>query len=373
MDEDFFPFEDTDNENDSPEFQRLNNIEWPTVQAIRDMLGIALKGSQSPTYDQSIAFAKTLAPKIFSSDQSLLGQPKENILVKEYYQRADAESILQGKEISPVQIVDEEIAGLQPLLKTGEERNLIKRRIKMLEDLRVLLQPKSYTENQLILRDVFKAKREIPTPPIEGDTYREYELQGGRGLRLRLLHPDPPEYAVGADLIYEQYWNKKQLARIVLVQYKIWDGKVLYLSQAPNLAAQLRKLKTTFCDAGLCDPFEGSARQDAYRLPYCSAFLRPTDKLQNRDAHLISKGLYTPVCVALRQLEDTTHGNKMLVRKRIRSESLSHKVFEEAFNVNMLGSKWLTYSEIEDLYCTHKILESGERIKLHAQDFDLTA
>lgn len=47
---------------------------------------------------------------------------------------------------------------------------------------------------------------------------------------MRLLHPDPPEYSLGADLIYETYWEKKKLARIVLIQYKVWDGETLYLS-----------------------------------------------------------------------------------------------------------------------------------------------
>jgi len=44
-------------------------------------------------------------------------------------------------------------------------------------------------------------------------------------------------------------------------------------------------------------------------------------------------------------------------------------VFEELFNANMLGSKWLTYEELEKLYREHKILEADEHIIIHAQEF----
>jgi len=44
-------------------------------------------------------------------------------------------------------------------------------------------------------------------------------------------------------------------------------------------------------------------------------------------------------------------------------------IFE--YNANLLGSRWLTYSEIEDLYKKHKILNSSEKIILHAQEFNV--
>jgi hypothetical protein len=64
-------------------------------------------------------------------------------------------------------------------------------------------------------------------------------------------------------------------------------------------------------------------------------------------------------------------GGKKISRKNIRSECITHKVFEELFNTNMLGSRWLTYDEMEELYIKHGILESDERIILHAQEFGL--
>lgn len=334
------------------------------------MLGIALKGQTQPTYQQSLNFGKAVAPAIFDTDQSLLGRTKEDILVSEYRQRAEAATVVRKQKVEPVDLVDKDIEENKSLLHTGGENNLIKRRVDILERVRTQLLPKTYTENQLILRDVFKIKRDLPVPPQDGDTYRDYELAKGRGLRIRMLHPDPPEHAIGADLIYEQYWDAKKLARVVAVQYKIWNGKSLYLSQATNLEQQLKKLESIFCANDLCKAYANSKRIDAYRLPFCAAFLRPTDKLQSPDSQFVSKGLYVPICVVQKQLQDPNSKHKILERKRIRSESLSHAVFEELFNINMLGSKWLTYSEIEQLYKIHGLFNNNDRIILHAQEYE---
>jgi len=348
---------------------RLNNVEWTTINALREMLGIALKGKNTPTYQQALEFGKSISPEIFSSPKSILGREQEELIILEYRQRASAKSQVENREIQPIDIVDDEIKEYERLLNTNEEHPLIRRRLGILEGIRQRLQPKQYTENQLILRDLFKAERNLPKPAIEKDTYREFHLSEGRALRIRLLHPDPPEHSIGADLVYEQYWEKKQLARIALIQYKIWDGKTLYFSNASNVEAQMEKLQSQFCHSGLCDAFDGSKRSESYRLPYCTVFLRPTDRLQNQDSRLISSGLHIPICAIIRNLKDTKQGNKKLERKYIRGESLSHKVFEEIFNINMLGSRWLNYSELENLYKTHGIFKTNERIVIHAQDF----
>ncbi len=164
------------------------------------------------------------------------------------------------------------------------------------------------------------------------------------------------------------------MGRIVLVQYKIWDGKRLYTSQARNLKEQLDKLAKISCETGLCKPYENSARLEAYRMPYCVSFLRPTDKLQDPDSRLISSGLHTPICAIAKAWEPTNYegDGEKIEKKRIRSESLSHRVFEEMFNTNMIGSRWLTYDEIEQLYRDHKILQHNEKIVLHAQEFGIS-
>lgn len=371
MEDDYIPFdlpgEYNSNDSNDKEIDRLNDVEWATLQALRDMLGISLKGSSRPTYLQALALGKALAPEIFDSEHSVLGNDQERLLVREYRQLAKAKSNSEHRDVEPIELVDEDIKRYSDLLNMGKD-HLLRRKIGVLRNVRKDLAPKEYTENQLILRDTFKVKRDFPGQIHEGDTYRDFELARGRGLRLRLLHPDPVEHSLGADLLYEQYWDAKKLARVVLVQYKIWNGKVLYLSQSPNLKAQLDKLDEIFCQKDMCCAFPGSKRSDSYRLPYCSVFLKPTDKLQDKNSTLVSNGLYVPVCVVRTQLEDTTQGNKKLERKRIRSEALSHKFFEEAFNVNMLGSKWLTYEELEKFYKEYRYL-----IKMIEFDYTLVS
>lgn len=358
-------------ENELPSFDEKHlGLEWATLNAIREMLGIALKGGMSPTYEQSLAFARVIAPEIFDSDKTLIGKAKEPDLVQEYRQKTQALSQIESRDVPATEIIDTDITQLKELLKAAREDNQLRRRLRILETTRVLLQPKKYTENQLILRDIFKAQRNIPVPPIDGDTYREFQLDKGRGLRIRLLHPDPPEHLVGADLVYETYWDKKELLRLAVVQYKIWNGQALYTSQAENLEEQLKKLKSIFCDSGLCEPPD-TERANAYRLPFCAAFLRPTDALQTPNSRFISSGLHLPICVAARSWDNTGRGGKKIERKNVRSESLSHKVFEELFNTNMLGSMWLTYNEIDELYKKHKILDRHESVVIHAQEFSL--
>jgi hypothetical protein len=348
---------------------RRLDVEWATLIATREMLGIALKGNPTPTYDASLAFACTIAPKLYDPKTSLLARSRDKEIVLEYQQRAEAQSHLDGKTITPIDVVDGEIEKFNVLYETGHERKLIKKRLDELRDVRRLLLPKAYSENQLIIRDLFKVERNLPMPPIDGDTYREYRLSDDRGLRIRLLHPDRPEHSTGADLVYEQYWDTKRLGRVAVIQYKIWDGAALYLSSAGNLQGQMTKLRMTFCDAQLCRPYGDGKRSESYRLPFCCAFLRPTDRLQDPDSRRISSGLHVPLCAVARSLENTSRGGDVLLRKNFRSEAISHKVFEELFNTNMLGSRWLRYDEIEDLYRKHRILDSDERIILHAQEF----
>lgn len=352
-------------------FEHRLDAEWVALNAIREMLGIAFKGKVSPTYLQSLQVGRRIAAKIFDSESSLLGRNREPQLVQEYRQKADAVSQIRGRIVEPLEVLDEDIELQQRLVRTTGDKILIQRRLENLEDIRVYFLPKSYTENQIIIRDLYKADRGLPIPPIEGDTFRDFKVSDDRGMRIRMLHPDPVEHAIGADLIYEHYWDKRHVARIALIQYKIWNGKALYLSQASNVEDQMNKMRNIFCKRDLCSAFEGTSRTGAYRLPYCSVFLRPTDKIQDPDVRLISSGLHIPICVAFKKLEDTARGGKKIESRMIRSESVSHKVFEEMFNANLLGSKWLTYEELAELYRSHGVFDVNQRIVLHAQEFGI--
>jgi len=344
------------------------DAEWATLIAIRELLGVALKGKATPTYEQALEFGKTVSPSLFDSEDTVLGS-NEREIVKEYRQRAEAKSSISGRTITPLELLHEEIEEFKAMVRTPGDRDLIEKRLRALDNITTLFQPQAHTENQLILRDVFSAERRLLDPPIRADRYHDFRLDKDRGLRIRLLHPDKPEQSTGADLIYENYWDKKRVIRISFVQYKVWDGSTLYSSSSRNLASQLAKLKRVLCDDGFCEKAEASASR--YRLPHCCAFLRPSDKLQDPNSRLISSGLHVPICVIAKGWQTTKRNGKKIERKNIRSEALSPKIFEELLNTNMLGSRWLTYSDVERLYRRHKVLAPRERIVVHAQEFSI--
>lgn len=65
-----------------------------------------------------------------------------------------------------------------------------------------------------------------------------------------------------------------------------------------------------------------------------------------------------------------TKGGRKLTNKIIRSQCLTHKVFEELFNVNMIGSRWLDYAEIERFYATSMVPNIDSSVLIHAREFD---
>ena len=349
--------------------QRRLDAEWLTLSAIREMLGIGLKGPGVPTYRESLAVGRVLAPGIFDSDTTLLYDNAEPQLVRQYRQQALAQSEKGNRTIAPIDLVDEDIDKFASLLGTKQETDQLEQRIRILQSTRRQLQEKGYTETNLIIRDVQKAERDLPNPPVEYDSYREYRVTASRGLRLRLLHPDPPEHSIGADLVYEHYWEDRRLARLAVIQYKIWDGERLYFSQSEGLEEQIQKMRKAFCQSDLCQQPHTSRPTSEYRLPCCAAFLRPTRKLQSPDSRLISRGLHLPICMIGQSVRFTSQNNKVLESRRFRSEALSHKVFEELFNIGMVGTGWLTYDDVERLYREHSIITPDETIVLHAQEF----
>lgn len=363
-------FDDFDNKDENFDPERLD-AEWVGLNALRETLRIAFKGQAAPTYSDTLRVARDLAPELYHPNVSVLAQAQEQPAVREYRQRALAESELRGLTVSPVEVINREIGELERLLTTHGERDRIESKIRTLETIKLQLQDRPYTENQLLMRDTFKAARSVHlvAPPIERDTYTEYRLPFDRGLRIRLLHPDRPEHVTGADLIYEIYSNRDRLVRLALVQYKVWDGEVLYLSEE-RLHRQLERLRACSCSGNLCRNPEGETK--AYRLPHCASFLRPTDRLQSPSSRLISRGLHIPLCVVDERKENTSRNGEMLLRRAVEGRAISQRIFEELFNRNMLGSRWLRYEEIEKFYHTYEIFRPEDRLLVHAQDFWLS-
>lgn len=219
----------------------------------------------------------------------------------------------------------------------------------------------------MILRDALDAEHDGRTiSGLSNSQCRVLELEDGQLLKIRIFHPSRLEQLTGADLVYEHHSATSETVRLVAVQYKIWDERVLYFSQSKNLDSQLVKMGTQFCERKLCDRAIGSPER--YRLPHCMAFLRPTDRLQYPNSRRISSGYHLPICAVERLSTETRDGKPKLEARVIRRESLSHKSFEELFNVGILGSRWIPRAELDSLYQEMGLTEGTDRILVHAED-----
>lgn len=347
---------------------RRANTEWASLVALRELIGWASKGETVPTYLQTLLFASKIFPRLFGPDQSLLFRQEESDTAREYRQAAAAESKIQKKIVTPISLLEVDMEVCESRIKNESENDKLRQRLSRLKSAWHELKTAEHSENQLILRDALRTNKEYPISGT-GKDYREFQLPMDRVLRIRVLHPDEPEHLMGADVVYENYWDEKRVVRLAAVQYKIWEKKILYYDE--RMGKQLQRLREALCRRDLCKSSSFSKRKAAYRLPYCAGFLRPTDKLQSSDSRFVSTGYHIPVCVVERSWEDGIRGGKVIRSKNVRSEAVTQKVFEELFNSNMLGSRYMTYGELEKLYKETKVLDANERIVIHAQEFGI--
>jgi len=347
--------------------ERLDS-EWTTLNAVRELIRLATHGdSAKSTYDQALALGAEICPEILGDDVSLIKRAKESDVAREFRQMAQAKTRKEGKEVTALALLKEEIDEYKSLLQTArnqQKTDQIRRRLLGLERALAEIDPSTHTENQLIFRDAYLADREIPEFAL-GKSYRDFDLSDGNILRLRVFHPDRPEHISGADVIYERHNRKDDRVSLVAVQYKIWENKSLPLGDQ-RLQKQLARLKAFLCDRQMCTagPFDHE-----FRFPYCSAFLRPTDRLQSPDQKLMSTGEHLPICQIEKVKSKTRRGGEMLEYRNILQMSLSHNVFEGLFTTSKLGSRTLTHQELEQLYREFDVISDKDRVLIHAQDF----
>ena len=176
-----------------------------------------------------------------------------------------------------------------------------------------------------------------------------------------------------AELIsYESYWQKPSslrlktkkarkrstlMVRIAALQYKMWNGKIIYLSADKRLQDQVDRAQNAFCSAGMCNLARPARR---YGLPYCSVFLRPTDLRQTRNGFSATKGWHVPICEAHRELSRDKESPRIESRY-VASSSLSQTSFAELFNRNMMGSRWMLAKRLEQAYLSAGILSTPDR------------
>ena len=87
------------------------------------------------------------------------------------------------------------------------------------------------------------------------------------------------------------------------------------------------------------------------------------------DSALKSNTYHIPFCriEQARQRMDSVY--QPLKLEDVRSGSVSGPTFEELFNHDMLGSRWLTYEELRRLHDKHRILDASEHFIIHTQEF----
>ncbi len=357
---------DTDSQDEFETERAHLDTDWACANAFRELIRIARRGSIEATYKQAIALGEKLIPETFAPEKRLLRGAKESSNARYMRQVAEAETIRRGRVVHPIEVGEKMVADEREKAVLNPEADLIETRAQNLEAALQELKPKRSIENNLILGDVYRVERNLPITDI-GKTCVQFKLDKKRALRIRVLHNAPPEAKSGADLIYEHLDLKREMARLCLIQYKMWDGKSLH--QKKDVIAQLAKIKEVTCDQGLC--LYSHVEGGSYRLPHCTAFLRPTDRLQQENSAMISSGFHIPICVVAKCWEGNQRDGKSLRRKSIEDRSLSHVTFEELFNSRMVGSVEITFEDLKAIYDDFKIFEYDHNVLIHAQEFTI--
>lgn len=350
---------------ESIEENERRNEAFQLLCGIREAVSIAKRTKQSIPYRKALELAYDLSPDLHKELSDLLTKANESDLVKYYKQKADLISKETGVLVFAEHIITEDLDKEKRLLNLGENANLIQRKIFELEAALEYFQPEDISENYILNHDFSLTTKH---PFFEKKLYdnaklKDYELSDRRILRLRLLHPDKAERVIGSDLVYEQFNLRTNRVRFIHLQYKTWDNKALYFSNG-NMVDQIEKLNANICKSGYCQNENGKKHSDNYRLPFCAAFLRPTNFLTKPDANLISSGIHLPICMVnkIREID------KKISAKNIIGKNIGHRVFEELFIDNIIGSNWIPIEQLEK-FCTEKgITTQTARIRVHAQE-----
>ncbi len=343
--------------------ERRNNA-FTALCALRECITIAKQSDSTISYKRALAFLKDINPSVYTDIKNLLTQTNESEIVKYYKQVAESLSN-KGEEITPLELIEKEIERNRTLLDGETEGASIWKKIFELEAAREYFLPEQITENRLLNHDFTLEGRDsfFGKKIYNSEKLKDYKLSKDRILRLRFLHPDKAEHILGADLIYEQFNLKAQEVRFVHLQYKTWDDKILYFSNG-NLLNQVEKLFTNMCNSGYCYGEHGDNLPEKFRLPYCSSFLRPTSKVNKPDSKLLTSGIHVPICVT-KVLAN--QGNK-LTKFNCAQDSVSFKIFEELFINNLIGSRFISFEELEFFYQEKGINSEVARIRVHAQE-----
>ncbi|WP_169979958.1 hypothetical protein [Tautonia rosea] len=301
-------------ERELSEDERLRlDVEWMTTNALREGMLFAHRYQDHITYKQSFALGLQVAPEIFSPARRILDNPPESQPAQEYRQRAAAQSKVEGRHIPPHEYVEREIRRTKEQFEADPDAHLLESILERLEAVKQELLPREHTETSLIFGDAINTRMELPFSG-EGKGYKDYRLDKERILRVRVTHMERPEDKIGTDLIYEDLDHKNKTARIVIIQYKMWEryDQVIHWNERDR--KQYDKLRSAACEYGLCKE-EAIDDRPTYRLPHCTAFLRPTDRLQSPNSQTRSTSLHVPICVSDKSWQENRRGGKSIKKR----------------------------------------------------------
>lgn len=339
--------------------EKRADIAFNVLNGVREMIGLALKRGQMPSYAASLLLLKDFAPEIGNEIDELLQQHTEPKDVKYTRQMA------KQKGLHPLEYIDIQINEHHEVLKheyRQSEISEIERKLLSLHKIReyFLHRNISLEEGTALSRDYNKVMREhIFEKDEETDRYVQYKLPSGNKLRIKLYHPTRPEFVLGSDLTYEVYDTNTALMRFVHLQYKTFDRGKLYFSRT-GLRGQMDRLHQNFCQRGYCRAIKKN-NAVKYRLPFCSAFLRPTDKIQLNNIKLNTTGVHIPVCSAFELADKQTH----LSSKDCYSHGVSNRIFEEMFCNGHLGSGWMSIDKVRKAYNALRLSDYGPPKTFH--------
>jgi hypothetical protein len=349
--------------------------EWTFINATKEALRI-FDPHENVTYADAIQFSKRINNELFRNSKTGLSRKthleklydkydQESIAVtRETKRKTTAEDLIK-KRIEEIKRLSKQFTKADDYERLKKERSELNTMIKF--QIKPILGLEEVTENQAIIYDSEAARKSHTFVKSHLGKFQEfYNYERDAIFRVAVLHPNPSEAVTGTDLIYEQYNELASHVRIVALQYKVWQDGVLYFSSASNLDDQLKKMSKCFCEDNFCKDDKGNnVCMDGFRLPYCVAFLKPTDKLQN-PKNLITSGLHVPVCIIDKLKTPTSKGVK-LERIHIQNASLNSGSFEDLFNRQMIGSKWMKVEDLENFYQQSKVLSSSGKIVLYTQ------
>ena len=359
------------------EYLEQLDLEWVLINASKELLTF-VKRSSNVTYADAIKFARENSPETFEdSNTGLVRKTALEKLYDKYKQEAIGKSTTTKQAITTDQLIENRLNDLENILREYPDSEEYPEGLKKeLGQLKLLSKGKNdeilnlerVTEDEALRKDIIAQRANKVFVTTHLGKYNIYkDKDDGTVFQIAVLHPNKKEKITGADLIYEQYDIERRKVRIAAIQYKIWDRQTLYFSQSGNIANQIKKLQYCFCQNKYCSDESGSNFSNKiFRLPFCAAFLRPTDKLQN-PKNLFTSGYHLPIC-KIEQLKSQGHTKDLIREFQIKKSSLNAYSFEELFNAEMVGSRWLDITELEKFYKQSKVLEESQNLTIHAQD-----